>query len=142
MPTEMGWRISSWPTLVSKRDLGYKEFLVLDEMGYLPMNRQEASLFFQLLTRRYEKASLILTSNKSFVDWGEICRPSESLCTKTMSLPGITTSWRGNSTGSPGARNIGGVCCAPATPAARTRIPVKQAARASLDPTSDGSRPP
>jgi DNA replication protein DnaC len=41
-------------------------------MGYLPMSRDEASLFFRLLCRRYEKASIIVTSNKSFVDWGEI----------------------------------------------------------------------
>jgi len=46
--------------------------LIIDEMGYLPMNRDEAGLFFRLLTRRYEKASTIITSNKSFVDWGEI----------------------------------------------------------------------
>jgi DNA replication protein DnaC len=50
----------------------YPKVLILDEMGYLPMNRTEASLFFRLLTRRYEKASLIITSNKSFVDWGDI----------------------------------------------------------------------
>jgi DNA replication protein DnaC len=50
----------------------YPKVLILDEMGYLPMNRQEASLFFRLLSRRYERASLIITSNKSFVDWGEI----------------------------------------------------------------------
>ncbi len=50
----------------------YPKLLILDEMGYLPMNRQEASLFFRLLSRRYEKASLIITSNKSFLDWGEI----------------------------------------------------------------------
>lgn len=50
----------------------YPKVLVLDEMGYLPMNREEASLFFRLLCRRYEKASIIVTSNKSFVDWGEI----------------------------------------------------------------------
>ena len=50
----------------------YPRVLILDEMGYLPMTREEASLFFRLLSRRYEKASLILTSNKSFVDWGEI----------------------------------------------------------------------
>ncbi len=54
------------------QQLVYPKVLVLDEMGYLPMSRQEASLFFRLLSRRYEKASLILTSNKSFVDWGEI----------------------------------------------------------------------
>ena len=46
--------------------------LILDEIGYLPMTREEASLFFRLLTRRYEKSSIILTSNKSFSEWGEV----------------------------------------------------------------------
>jgi len=50
----------------------YPKVLILDEMGYLPMNREEASLFFRLLCRRYERASIVVTSNKSFVDWGEI----------------------------------------------------------------------
>lgn len=54
------------------QQLTYPKVLILDEIGYLPMSRQEASLFFRLVARRYEKASLILTSNKSFVDWGEI----------------------------------------------------------------------
>jgi DNA replication protein DnaC len=54
------------------QQLVYPRVLVLDEMGYLPMTREEASLFFRLLCRRYEKASIIVTSNKSFVDWGEI----------------------------------------------------------------------
>ena len=40
-------------------------------MGYLPLSREDASLLFRLIQRRYEKASLILTSNKSFIDWGE-----------------------------------------------------------------------
>lgn len=52
--------------------LAYPKLLVLDEIGYLPMGQDEASLFFRLVTRRYEKASIILTSNKSFSDWGEI----------------------------------------------------------------------
>ena len=46
--------------------------LILDELGYLPLTREEASLFFRLLVRRYERASLIVTSNKRFVDWGEV----------------------------------------------------------------------
>ena len=46
--------------------------LILDELGYLPLTREEASLFFRLLVRRYERASLIVTSNKSFADWGEV----------------------------------------------------------------------
>ena len=54
------------------QQLTYPKVLVLDEMGYLPMSREDASLFFRLLSRRYEKASIIITSNKSFTDWGEI----------------------------------------------------------------------
>lgn len=52
--------------------LVYPRVLILDEIGYLPLSREDASLFFRLVTRRYEKASLILTSNKSFVDWGDV----------------------------------------------------------------------
>jgi DNA replication protein DnaC len=44
----------------------------VDELGYLPMSREEANLFFRLVARRYERASLIITSNKSFIDWGEV----------------------------------------------------------------------
>jgi len=54
------------------QQLTYPRVLVLDEMGYLPLARDEASLFFRLLVRRYERGSLIVTSNKSFIDWGEI----------------------------------------------------------------------
>ena len=54
------------------QQLTYPRLLVLDEMGYLPLSREEASLFFRLLVRRYERGSLIVTSNKSFIDWGEI----------------------------------------------------------------------
>ncbi len=54
------------------QQLAYPRVLVLDELGYLLLTREEASLFFRLLVRRYERASLIVTSNKSFVDWGEV----------------------------------------------------------------------
>jgi len=46
--------------------------LIIDEMGYLPMDRLRASLLFQLVCRRYEKGSILLTSNKSYADWGEV----------------------------------------------------------------------
>lgn len=52
------------------QQLSYARVLILDEIGYLPMNREEVSLFFRLLNRRYEKASIILTSNKGGADWG------------------------------------------------------------------------
>lgn len=41
-------------------------------IGYLRLTREDASLPFRLLVRRYERASLIVTSNQSFIDWGEI----------------------------------------------------------------------
>ena len=46
--------------------------LIIDEIGYLPMDIQGANLFFQLITRRYEKNSTIFTSNKAFSAWDEV----------------------------------------------------------------------
>lgn len=46
--------------------------LVVDEIGYLPITRTGAMLFSQLMSRRYERASTVLTSNKGFEEWGEI----------------------------------------------------------------------
>ena len=45
---------------------------VVDEIGYLPVTRSGAILFFQLINRRYEHASTVLTSNQGFERWGEI----------------------------------------------------------------------
>lgn len=56
------------------QQLSYARVLILDEVGYLPMNREEANLFFRLLNRRYEKASIILTSNKGFGGLGRDVR--------------------------------------------------------------------
>jgi DNA replication protein DnaC len=56
----------------SLQQLVYPKVLIIDEVGYLPLTRIEASLFFRLVVRRYERASLIITSNKSFLDWGEM----------------------------------------------------------------------
>src|SRR5438270_1230268 len=46
--------------------------LVIDEMGYLPLDDLGATIFFQLVSARYERGSIILTSNKSYGDWGSI----------------------------------------------------------------------
>ncbi len=52
--------------------LGKYKLLVIDEIGYLPMDIQGANLFFQLIARRYEKASTIFTSNKAFSQWNDV----------------------------------------------------------------------
>jgi DNA replication protein DnaC len=44
--------------------------LVIDEVGYLPLDALGATIFFQIVTARYERGSIILTSNKSYADWG------------------------------------------------------------------------
>jgi DNA replication protein DnaC len=54
------------------QQLVYPKVLIIDEIGYLPLSREDASLFFRLVARRYERASLVVTSNKSFLDWGEV----------------------------------------------------------------------
>ena len=46
--------------------------LIIDEMGYLPLDDMGATIFFQLVSARYERGSIILTSNKSYADWGSI----------------------------------------------------------------------
>lgn len=46
--------------------------MIVDEIGYLPLSREESNLFFQFVSSRYEKRSTIYTSNKSFSEWGEI----------------------------------------------------------------------
>ena len=52
--------------------LGRYPLLVVDEVGYIPFEAEAANLFFQLVSSRYERASLIVTSNKQFGRWGEV----------------------------------------------------------------------
>ena len=46
------------------------ELLIIDEIGYLELSKETSSLFFRLISKRYEKASTIITSNKEFQEWG------------------------------------------------------------------------
>jgi DNA replication protein DnaC len=52
--------------------LGRYPLIVVDEVGYIPFEAEAANLFFQLVSARYERASLIVTSNKPFGRWGEV----------------------------------------------------------------------
>ena len=52
--------------------LGRYPLLVVDEVGYIPFEPEAANLFFQLVSSRYERASLIVTSNRVFGRWGEV----------------------------------------------------------------------
>lgn len=54
------------------KDFMRYNLLIIDEMGYLPFDEEGAHCFFQLISKRYEKSSIIFTSNKSYGEWGEI----------------------------------------------------------------------
>jgi len=53
-------------------NLSRLDLLIIDELGYLELSKKTASLFFQLVAKRYEKGSMIITSNKPFEEWGQI----------------------------------------------------------------------
>jgi DNA replication protein DnaC len=52
--------------------LAKPSLLIIDEMGYLPFEPRQAALIFQLVARRYERGSILVTSNKSFGQWAEV----------------------------------------------------------------------
>jgi DNA replication protein DnaC len=54
-----------------KRGILAYRLLIIDEIGYLPMSREQANLFFQVVAKRYERGSLILTSNLGFAQWDQ-----------------------------------------------------------------------
>ena len=64
---EVSGRLNKMLDIISRIDL-----LIIDELGYLSLTKQTAKLFFQLISKRYEKGSIIVTSNKPFEQWGEI----------------------------------------------------------------------
>ena len=56
---------------VMHRTVAIPKLLIIDEIGYLPFGREQANLFFQAVAKRYEKGSMILTSNLAFGSWDE-----------------------------------------------------------------------
>lgn len=58
------------------------DLIIIDEIGYTPIEKREANLFFNLISETYEKASIIVTSNKSFESWAEMM--GDSVMTAAM----------------------------------------------------------
>ena len=53
--------------------------LVLDELGYLPIDKVGADLLFQIISHRYEKGSMIISSNRAFKEWPEMFNNDSTL---------------------------------------------------------------
>ena len=59
-------------------------FLIIDKIGFRPLDRIEANLFFLLVSTGYERAAMLLTSNKNVLDWPEIFAGDEILATAIL----------------------------------------------------------
>ena len=55
------------------------DLLILDELGYLPLDKNGADLLFQVISHRYERGSIIITANRSFKQWPEIFNNDSTL---------------------------------------------------------------
>jgi DNA replication protein DnaC len=65
--------------------------LVIDEVGFDPMTRQEAGLFFRVVSHRYQRGSILITTNKGIREWPEILAGDEVLATAILDPPLNTT---------------------------------------------------
>jgi DNA replication protein DnaC len=54
------------------KQYGRPKLLIIDEIGYIPIDQHGAHLFFPLISRRYERGAIMLTSNQSFGQWAEV----------------------------------------------------------------------
>lgn len=59
-------------TVTKIKSYSQPSLLIVDEVGYLPVSEEGANFFFQVVSKRYETGSIIVTSNKSFADWGAV----------------------------------------------------------------------
>lgn len=72
------------PAQLRRRKYLSTALLVIDELGFETMNRQEASLFFRLVTYRYGRGAILITTNKSVRDWTELLAGDEVLATAIL----------------------------------------------------------
>jgi DNA replication protein DnaC len=72
------------PARLRRRKYLNVALLVIDEMGFEPMNRQEASLFFRMVSYRYGRGSILITTNKGIKDWPELLAGDEVLATAIL----------------------------------------------------------
>lgn len=70
--------------LKAMKDFTSPRLLIIDELGYLPVDKQGAELLFQVISNRYECGSIIVTTNRAFRDWGNILNNDNTLASATI----------------------------------------------------------
>jgi len=68
----------------SMRKYTLPQLLVLDELGYLPIDKNGADLLFQIISKRYEQGSILLTTNKSFKEWYSIFNNDSTMASAVL----------------------------------------------------------
>ena len=72
------------PSRLRRRKYNNVSLVIIDEVGFEPMSRQEASLFFRLISYRYGRGSILITTNKGIRDWPDILAGDEVLATAIL----------------------------------------------------------
>ncbi|MBK7250026.1 MAG: ATP-binding protein [Gammaproteobacteria bacterium] len=72
------------PARLRRRKYLSTSLLIIDELGFQPMSREEASLFFRLVAYRYGRGSILITTNKSVREWTELLAGDEALTTAIL----------------------------------------------------------
>ncbi len=72
------------PSRLRRKKYLNSALLIIDEMGFEPLSRQEASLFFRLVSHRYERGSILITTNKGIRDWPDVLAGDEVLATAIL----------------------------------------------------------
>jgi DNA replication protein DnaC len=75
---------------VMQRAINSYRLLIVDKIGYLAMNREQANLFFQIIAARYEKGSLIVTSKLPFGQWDTAFAQDAALTAACLTVCCIT----------------------------------------------------
>jgi DNA replication protein DnaC len=69
--------------MLDRAILSYR-LLIIDEIGYLPLPREQADMFFQIIAKRYEKSSIVVTSNLPFSQWDQVFAQDSTLTTALL----------------------------------------------------------
>lgn len=72
------------PAQLKRRKYMNSALLIIDEVGFEPFTRQDANLFFRLVSYRYQKGSMLITSNKNIRDWPEMLAGDETIATAIL----------------------------------------------------------
>lgn len=79
MINQLGAALSDHTFLRALRRYTRPQLLIVDEIGFLPIDKQGCDLLFQVVSHRYERGSLVLTTNRAFKDWGDMLNADNTL---------------------------------------------------------------